>query len=39
MTVWDKIYQQNNKKAVNWATLTEGIDPRFAEYFEENPLQ
>jgi SAM-dependent methyltransferase len=35
MTVWDKIYKNHNKGGKAWATLSEGIIPRFIKMIEE----
>lgn len=39
MTVWDQIYKNHQKGGDAWATLSEGIDPRFIDLIEKTEFK
>jgi len=39
MTIWDQIYKNHQKGGDAWATLSEGIDPRFLELIDKTEFK
>ncbi|MFA4995727.1 MAG: methyltransferase domain-containing protein [Patescibacteria group bacterium] len=39
MTIWDQIYKNHQKGGDAWATLSEGIDPRFIDLVDKAELK